>query len=471
MAREDNGNLSNDEEAELEEPTASRNPVASRTPTASSSKQSSSATPASEHTPPRALTAVQKKNEKKRKRQRAKRREETVAAIKSSVPPVPPPHILDRAAACTPIAIDFASEEFRATQQRWTGPSKPLDHSLLAHAANAEFLKKHLDYFDWPGQQSHTLVDRKGRVIGVLIAPPADEEWDGVTDRATEAFRHARETMVFPATAFCHRRASGEGFPTSNRGFAFGGGRQDISNYKSSSQTNKRAMDELMQNPAVNRAATYPFPLCFPMFSDYHQTKRKLLKRNPHLHQTFPCSPFAAATANLGPFSVSPPHLDGANKADGMCLISAFSKFNADKGTHLVLWDFNLMIRFPAGRSALIPSAVVTHSNTPIAADEERFSLIQYSARSLFRWVNNGFQSDLAWRAAATAADLVQREEERKARCRTALKKFSLWKDVKVKNFSGRARVEVWDQGDVADFSDLTEESDDEEPARKKSRL
>jgi hypothetical protein len=54
------------------------------------------------------------------------------------------------------------------------------------------------------------------------------------------------------------------------------------------------------------------------------------------------------------------------------------------------------------------------------------------------------------------------------------LKKFSRWKDVKVKNYSGRSRVEVWDTGDVADFSDLTDiesnGSDDERPPCKKSR-
>jgi hypothetical protein len=52
------------------------------------------------------------------------------------------------------------------------------------------------------------------------------------------------------------------------------------------------------------------------------------------------------------------------------------------------------------------------------------------------------------------------------------LQKFTRWKDVKVKNFTGRARWEVWDQGDIADFSDLTEESEGEElPPRKRKRL
>jgi hypothetical protein len=150
-----------------------------------------------------------------------------------------------------------------------------------------------------------------------------------------------------------------------------------------------------------------------------------------------------------------------------MCLIGALGRFDADQGGHLVCWDYDLIIRFPAGCSALIPSAVVTHSNTPIQDDEERFSLVQYSAGSLFRWVANGYQSDLDWYSSATPEDIAQREEDRKARCAAALKKFTLWKDLKVKNFSGRGRVEVWDEGDVADFSDLTEESEGEQPPPK----
>ncbi|KAF8139165.1 hypothetical protein K438DRAFT_1496768, partial [Mycena galopus ATCC 62051] len=200
-----------------------------------------------------------------------------------------------------------------------------------------------------------------------------------------------------PAKAYQHRRASGEGFPTEGMGFAFGGGRQTVGNIKSSSQTNAAAMGELLADPSVGQIATHPFPVFqsqyFHIFSDYHTTKQQLLQKNPHLRRTFARSPFTAVTANLGPASVSPPHTDGGNKADGLCLISALGDFDPDKGGHLVLWDYDLVIRFPPSCSILIPSAVVTHSNTPIQDGDERFSLIQYSAGSLFRWVNNGHRS------------------------------------------------------------------------------
>ncbi|KAJ7824906.1 hypothetical protein B0H14DRAFT_2369278, partial [Mycena olivaceomarginata] len=247
-----------------------------------------------------------------------------------------------------------------------------------------------------------------------------------------------------------HRRASGEGFPTAAKGFAFGGGRQAVGNIKASSQRNAAAMDDLIDNPSIARMATYPHAspavfqsLCYPIYKSYHNMKQILLRKNPNLHRTWAHSPFAAFTANLGPFSVSPPHVDHANKADGMCLIGALGEFDPDLGGHLVCWDYNLIIRFPPGCSILIPSAVVTHSNTPIQDGEEQFSLIQYSAGSLFRWVANGFKSDHTWLTSATAQDLEHHEGEHRSRWATALKNFSRWKDAKVKNYSGRSRVEV----------------------------
>ncbi|KAJ7717096.1 hypothetical protein B0H14DRAFT_2412768, partial [Mycena olivaceomarginata] len=231
------------------------------------------------------------------------------------------------------------------------------------------------------------------------------------------------------------------GFPAASYGFAFGGGRETVGNIKAPSAKNAAAMEELLNQPSVVRMATYPIPhfqaLCYPIFANYHTTKQTLLRRNSALRRTFTRSPFAAVTVNLGPVSVSPPHADFGNKADGMCLIGALGAFNADQGGHLVCWDYDLIVRFPPGCSILIPSAVVTHSNTPIQDGEERFSLIQYSAGGLFRWVNNGFQSDCSWLESATAEDIEQREAERKARSGGALKNFSLWKDVKVKIIPG----------------------------------
>ncbi|KAJ7701737.1 hypothetical protein B0H14DRAFT_3031547, partial [Mycena olivaceomarginata] len=403
---------------------------------------------------PQALTRDTKKKAKKRARDRAQRQADAVQSQSAIEPPLPTPRMLQKAAESEPISTTFSAQDFRATtplhlatKPRWTGLQTPVEHPLLAHANDPAFLKRHMRFIDWKGDKCRLILDRKGRIIGILVPPPVSpDQWAPVVEAATAAMRAACEKMSFPAHACRHRRGN---FPAEHAGFAFSTGRQTVGNIKRRSQRNAKAMDELLADKSIGRMAAYPIPVfqtaCFNIFSDYHQTKQALLKKNPYLHRTFPRSPFSAVTVNLGPASVSPPHTDGGNKADGMCLI----------GGHLVCWDYNLIICFPAGCSALIPSAV-------------RYLLIQYSAGSLFRWVANGHQSDLDWYGSATPEDIAQREEDRKARCATALKKFTLWKDLKVKNFSGRSRVEVWDEGDVADFSDLTEESEGEQPPPKK---
>jgi hypothetical protein len=92
-----------------------------------------------------------------------------------------------------------------------------------------------------------------------LINPPVPgQQWAEVVEAATAAMRAAQEKMMFPADAYHHRRATGDGFPAAAHGFAFGGGRQEVGNIKASSQTNAAAMDELMEDPSIGRMATYP---------------------------------------------------------------------------------------------------------------------------------------------------------------------------------------------------------------------
>ena len=70
------------------------------------------------------------------------------------------------------------------------------------------------------------------------------------------------------------------------------------------------------------------------------------------------------------------------------------SKFDAATGGHLILWDLKLIIDFPAGSTILIPSATLTHSNTPVASHESRFSFTQYCAGPILQFVDQGFQTE-----------------------------------------------------------------------------
>ncbi|KAJ7838060.1 hypothetical protein B0H14DRAFT_2361914, partial [Mycena olivaceomarginata] len=295
-------------------------------------------------------------------------------------------------------------------------------------------------------RKTHVILDHKGHIIAVLIAPLIpSEEWDSVVQAATDTMRAAHDKMTFPAGAYHHRctYGDGEGFPTVVHGFMFGGGREEVGNIKVSSTRNTAATEELLEDLSVIHIANSPLhvslfeALCYPIFADYHRTKQTLLQQNPSLWRTFPRNPYTAITFNLGPIAVSPPHTNTSNKADSMCLISMLGDFDPAQGGHLVCWDYDLIIRFPPSCSILIPSAVVTHLNIPIQVGEEHFSIIQYSAGGLFCWVDNSFKSDCMSLTFATAKDVEWREEKCRAQCAAVLKKFLLWKDVKVKNYSG----------------------------------
>ncbi|KAF8172847.1 hypothetical protein K438DRAFT_2006771 [Mycena galopus ATCC 62051] len=129
----------------------------------------------------------------------------------------------------------------------------------------------------------------------------------------------------------------------------------------------------------------------------YETTLDALHLDNSGLHCNFNCSrsTFAAATINFGPKTVTKHHIDGLNLAWGWCTITALGDFNPDRAGHLVLWDLKLVIRFPPGSTILIPSAILRHSNVNIAEGEKCYSFTQFTAAGLFRWVDNGFKSDV----------------------------------------------------------------------------
>lgn len=114
--------------------------------------------------------------------------------------------------------------------------------------------------------------------------------------------------------------------------------------------------------------------------------------RRPYDDQVggFPCRSF-----NLGKQTATVPHTDNCNLAQSWCSITPVGNFNHQEGGQLVLWDFGMVIDFPAGSTILIPSALVVHSNTPLKTKQEtRYSVVQYVAGGLFRWVENGFMTE-----------------------------------------------------------------------------
>ena len=133
------------------------------------------------------------------------------------------------------------------------------------------------------------------------------------------------------------------------------------------------------------------------LYEYYTSHLSELYKSNPALRPLFPSSIFAAVTYNFGPRTVCFKHLDFANLPFGWCSVTALGSFDPTRGGHLILWDCHLVIEFPPGSTILLPSAIVAHSNTRIAANETRYSFCQYTAGGIFRWVHNGCQKAAAY--------------------------------------------------------------------------
>lgn len=114
----------------------------------------------------------------------------------------------------------------------------------------------------------------------------------------------------------------------------------------------------------------------------------------PHLQRNFSRSVFACAAFNLGPQVTTYPHRDCQNCPFGLCAIQSFGRFNPKKGGHLVLPQLKLILEFPPGSLVLIPSATLTHANIPVQPGETRLSFTQFTAGSIFRFVDNGFRTE-----------------------------------------------------------------------------
>jgi hypothetical protein len=95
---------------------------------------------------------------------------------------------------------------------------------------------------------------------------------------------------------------------------------------------------------------------------------------------------FGSFTVNFGPRTICLPHRDTENLGFGWCTVTALGNYDHQRGGHLVLWDLRVVLEFPPGSTALIPSAVVCHSNTAVGKQETRYSFAMYTHHGLFQY-------------------------------------------------------------------------------------
>jgi hypothetical protein len=156
----------------------------------------------------------------------------------------------------------------------------------------------------------------------------------------------------------------------------------------------------------------------------YAETIEALLSHDPSLKLNFRKSVFACASVNLGPRTVCFRHVDSANLPNGWCAITALGNFDHRKGGHLILWELGLIIEFPPGATILIPSACVSHSNISIGKDETRYSFTQYTAGSIFRWVEHRFMNEEMFWASLNEDELVVERDKQSTRLEMGLERF-----------------------------------------------
>lgn len=154
------------------------------------------------------------------------------------------------------------------------------------------------------------------------------------------------------------------------------------------------------------------FQLWAPRLYAYYRRYMQHVEQQTPEKRNFASSIFACASMNFGPQVRCFRHRDSLNLPFGWCSIQALGDFDPKTGGHFILWDAKLVIEFPAGSTILIPSATLTHSNTAIQEHEVRVSFTQYTAGGIFRWVDNGFQTE----AALMASDYGRYMEMQKAK-------------------------------------------------------
>ncbi|KAJ7732875.1 hypothetical protein B0H16DRAFT_1732606 [Mycena metata] len=297
------------------------------------------------------------------KRRRARKRAEEQE--RNGIPGVKAIHLKrQKQALGATIQVNIDVNDLPRTKPAWIGKRNPQDDHTFEDGMGGRIYTEGeireltgedgMRYINWLGVLSIPIIDAHGRIIAVLGGTPRDVEgWRAITDRAATLMETKATRLRHTEDQLHHRRAQ-EPYPSVDRGPSYGGGQTE---------------------PLL-------FRIFAPMLFLYYQMQMELLRSwNPSMVWNVVFTVFAACTFNFGPHALTVPHLDFGNLAWGWCVITAPGRFNPDRGGHLILWDLKLVIRFPPGSTILIPSAIIRHSNSPIAADEFRCSFVQEEKR------------------------------------------------------------------------------------------
>ncbi|KAL1674014.1 hypothetical protein EV122DRAFT_282434 [Schizophyllum commune] len=281
------------------------------------------------------------------------------------------------------------------------------------------------ELYNWDGVTAVPILDKKRRVIAVLAGTPDQKDWRAQHLSLADAIEAARPHLKFTTVQKKHRRGV---FPAIAVGHSYGGG-QTRPMPVSQEPSNTPILIALLTHIAFIRLAGFATGIIAnwaPVLFAYYARYCELLSNHlPDIHFNFPTTVWAAVTINFGPRTISLRHRDYANLAWGWCPITALGRFNPDAGGHLILWDLGLVIRFPPGSTIAIPSGLLTHSNTAVGARETRYSVTQYTAGAIFRWVDQGYQTKEEAMGKMTAAERKDFDAREKRRFADGINMYS----------------------------------------------
>ncbi|KIY62017.1 hypothetical protein CYLTODRAFT_362105, partial [Cylindrobasidium torrendii FP15055 ss-10] len=271
------------------------------------------------------------------------------------------------------------------------------------------------------------IVDRAHHFFAFLLGAPRDQaSWKPVATGLGEVIEREKAGVRFSQKHLHHKR--GHGFAAPAAGVSHCNGTKRPANRRQTKSVGRMMHNVCLSEPFrrlngfVNSALRIHNRA---MFDENERVLSALAERYPDIQRNFDGkSVFAAMTVNLGPVSVTEPHRDPSNKPDNWCDITAAGNFDHKLGGKLVLVEPKLIIEIPAGVTVFIPSALITHYNLPIAPGETRYSITQYSAGGLFRWVNNGFKTQEARLRYMAPQAKAAFDRERRARWHEGVHKY-----------------------------------------------
>lgn len=119
-------------------------------------------------------------------------------------------------------------------------------------------------------------------------------------------------------------------------------------------------------------------------------TLQKICAEHPRLEAgRLKNTSFASSTVNIGR-SCTFLHRDSLNKPFHFCAVLALGHFPHESVGQIILWELGVVVDFPPGTVALLPSADITHGNTALGESDGRTSITWYTAGSLFQYSDAG---------------------------------------------------------------------------------